>query len=181
MTLGLQYLNTQISHGLIHCSSLSSSSYYYYYYCYYYHHHAMTAQFPVLASLAFLPHVFLSNVNLRPAVPKNFLSSLVTSSVQQFFGFPTGRLLYSLLFLLRFSMVNSIHPYCRCVQPIPFFSVQHVLPRVVCVRIIIDFVSTADIALCVLQPWPIYCSKYFSVQRLQGPAIFLDTIQLPHG
>jgi hypothetical protein len=40
------------------------------------------------------------------------------------------------LFLLRFSVVNSIHPYCRCVQPIPFFSVQHVLPRVVCVSLV---------------------------------------------
>jgi hypothetical protein len=68
---------------------------------------------------------------------------------------------YSLLFVLRFSVVNLNHPYFRCVQPFPVFSVQHVLPRVMCVRIIIDFISTADIALCLFQPWPIYCSKYF--------------------
>ena len=141
----------------------------------------MTAQFPALAFLAFLFHNFLSNVNLRAALPNNFLSSLVTASLHQFFGFTTGRLLHSLLFLLRFSVVNSIHPFCKCVQPIPVFSVQHVLPRVVCIRIIIDFVSTVDIALWVFQPWPICCSKYFSVQKLQGTVIFLDTIQLPHG
>jgi hypothetical protein len=141
----------------------------------------MTAQFPALPSLTFLPHIFLYNVNLLAAVPNSFLSYLVTASLQQFFGFPTGRLLYSLLFLLRFSVVNSIHPHCKCVQPIPVFTVQHVLPRVVCIRVIIDYVSTADIAQWVFQPWPIYCSKYFSVQRLQRTVIFLDIIQLPHG
>jgi hypothetical protein len=40
----------------------------------------MTAEFPVLASLAFLPHIFLSNVNLHPNIFSHLWSLPLSNS-----------------------------------------------------------------------------------------------------
>jgi hypothetical protein len=139
----------------------------------------MAANVLVLSSLAFLPHIFQSNANPCHAIPNNFLSTLVTASLQLSFGFPTCRLLHIVHSkILRSELHQTILQMC---------------PTHYCI------LTSARVTTCSVctdnyrfRHYSGYCTVrfpalarilfyIFSVQKLQGPAISLDTIQLPRG